>query len=35
MFEISAVTGSGIDKFIQSVGLKLEEVQKTSEVAIS
>jgi len=35
MFEISAVTGSGIGKFIQSVGLKLEEVQKTSEVAIS
>jgi len=35
MFEISAVTGSGIDKFIHSVGLKLEEVHKTGEVAIS
>jgi len=35
MFEISAVSGSGIDKFIQSVDLKLKEVQKTSEVAIS
>ncbi|HJZ67216.1 MAG TPA: GTPase ObgE [Blastocatellia bacterium] len=35
MFEISAVTGSGIDRFIQGVGSNLEKVQNASEVAVS
>jgi GTPase len=34
MFEISAVTGFGINEFVLAVGLKLEQIQSRSEVAI-
>jgi GTPase len=33
MFEISAVTGYGIDSFIVAVGLKVENIRRTGEMA--
>ena len=35
MFEISAVTGYGIDRFIAGVGSRVEQTRKANEVAVS
>jgi hypothetical protein len=35
MFEISAVTGYGIDDFIAGVGAKVEQIRRASQAAAS
>ena len=35
MFEISAVTGHGIDDFVQGVGTKLEQIRVASQAAVA
>ena len=35
MFEVSAVTGYGIDKFIHAVGARVEQIRKPGEMAVS